>query len=218
MSTLKTLALAGIAALGLATAANAQQVQDTSRWFVHVGPALMMLDPKTSMTAGGQPVPGAAVKVADAWTVEGEIGYFITPNIAAAFAGGYPPVVTVNAAGSLTGVGKVGQMQAGPSALNMSYHFNRGGMIQPYVGAGMAFMIVWSAKGAALSDLNVDHAVGPEVQAGADVMIDSHWGAFFDYKRTWLDTTAKGALGPAPVVAKIQLNPTVVNAGVTYRF
>jgi outer membrane protein len=150
--------------------------------------------------------------------VEGEIGYFITPHIAAAFAGGWPPVVTINGAGTLAGVGKAGQMQAGPSAINASYHFNRSGVVQPYVGAGMAFMIVWSTKDAALTNLKVDGAVGPEVQAGADFMFSPHWGAFVDYKRTWLTTTATGNLGPAPVVAKVELNPTVVNAGVVYRF
>jgi outer membrane protein len=211
----KTLSLAGIAALCLATAAHAE---DASRWFVHVGPADMILAPKVKLTAGGAAVPGAAVSIPNAWTVEGEIGYFITPNIAAAFAGGYPPVVTVNGAGSLSALGKVGQMQAGPSAINLSYHFLRSAVVQPYVGAGMAFMIVWNTHDGALTNLNVDHAVGPEVQAGADVMIDKHWGAYVDYKRTWLDTTAKGMLGPAPVVAKVELNPTVVNAGVTYRF
>lgn len=215
MLNLNSLALAGIAALSLASAANAE---DTSRWFAHVGPAEMMLAPKATVTAGGQAVPGAAVSVPNAWTVEGEIGYFITPNIAAAFAGGYPPVVTINGAGSLAAVGKAGQMQAGPSALNMSYHFNRGGVVQPYVGAGLAFMIVWNTKDAALTNLKVDDAVGPEVQVGSDFMLSKHWGAFVDYKRTWLDTTAKANLGPAPVVAKVQLNPTVVNAGVVYRF
>lgn len=219
MLSLKILPLAGMAALCLATAAHAQDVaQDNSRWFVHVGPADMILAPKVKLTTGGFPVPGAAVSVPNAWTVEGEIGYFITPHIAAAFAGGYPPEVTINGAGSLSALGKAGQMQAGPAAVNLSYHFNRGGVVQPYVGAGFAFMIVWNTHDAALTNLKVDDAIGPEVQAGADFMLNKRWGAFVDYKRTWLDTTARGDLGPAPVVAKVQLNPTVVNAGVTYRF
>ncbi|MFI5034549.1 MAG: hypothetical protein ACHQPH_28010, partial [Reyranellales bacterium] len=95
MPNLKTLTLAGIAALGLATAAKAQDA-DPSRWFVHVGPADVILQPKVSMTAGGQPVPGAAVSIASQWTVEGEIGYFLNRNIAVAFAGGYPPTLTFN--------------------------------------------------------------------------------------------------------------------------
>lgn len=219
MSPFKTLTLAGVAALGLATAANAQDVsQDTSRWFVHVGPADVILQPHTSMTAGGQAVPGAAVTIPSEWTVEGEIGYFVTRNVALAFAGGYPPTLTFSGSGSLTALGKAGSAVAGPSAVNASYHFNRGGMIQPYVGAGAAFMIVWSTGNGALSNVKVDDAVGPEVQAGADLMLSQHWGAYVDYKRAWLDTTATGMLGPAPVVGKLQLNPTVVNAGVVYRF
>ncbi len=219
MLSLKTLPLAGIAALCLATGAHAQDAaQDNSRWFVHVGPAEMILAPTVKLTAGGQTVPGAAVSVPNTWTVEGEIGYFLNKDIAVAFAGGYPPVVTINGAGSLSALGKAGQMQAGPSAFNLSYHFDRGGVVQPYIGAGFAFMIVWNTHDAALTNLKVDDAIGPEVQAGADFMINKHWGAFVDYKRAWLDTTARGDLGPAPVVAKVQLNPTVVNAGVTYRF
>jgi outer membrane protein len=218
MTTLKTLTLAGIAALGLATAAHAQQIQDPSRWFVHVGPADVILQPNTSLTAGGQAVPGAAVKIPSEWTVEGEIGYFLNKNFAVAFAGGYPPTLTFNGSGSLAALGKAGSAVAGPAAFNASWHFNRGGFVQPYVGAGAAFMIVWSTKDAALSHVKVDDTIGPEVQAGADLMFNQHWGAFVDYKRAWLDTTATATLGPAPVVGKLQLNPTVVNAGVTYRF
>jgi outer membrane protein len=215
MLTLKTLTLAGLAALCVTTAAKAQ---DTSRWFLHVGPADVILAPKATVTAGGAAVPGAAVSVPDEWTVEGEIGYYVTPSIAVAFAGGYPPTDTVIGKGSLAAIGKAGSMVAGPSAFNLSYHFNRGGMVQPYIGAGTAFMIVWSTHDGALTNLKVDDAIGGEVQAGADIMINKRWGAFIDYKRAWLDTTAKGNLGPAPVVAKVQLNPTVVNAGVTYHF
>jgi outer membrane protein len=217
MPSLKTLTLAGVAALGLAGAAHAQDA-DASRWFVHVGPADVILQPKMSMTAGGGAVPGASVSIPNQWTVEGEIGYFLNKNVAVAFAGGYPPTLTFTGSGSIAALGKAGSAVAGPSALNVSYHFNRGGMLQPYVGAGAAFMIVWSTKDAALSNVKVDNAVGAEVQAGADLWLNQHWGAFVDYKRAWLDTTAKGMLGPAPVVSKIQLNPPGVNAGVTYRF
>jgi outer membrane protein len=217
MPNLKILTLAGVAALGLAGAAHAQDA-DTSRWFVHVGPADVILQPKTAMTAGGQPVPGANVSIPSAWTVEGEIGYYLNKNIAVAFAGGYPPEVSFNGAGSVAALGRAGQMQAGPSAVNLSYHFNPRGPVQPYVGAGVAFLIVWSTKDAALTNLKASDAAGAEVQAGVDFMLNKKWGAFVDYKRAWLQTTATGMLGAAPVSAKVDLNPTVLNAGVTYRF
>jgi outer membrane protein len=215
MTSLKTLTLAGAAALGLATAANAQ---DASRWFVHVGPADVIIQPKASLTAGGQPVPGAAVSIPSEWTVEGEIGYYLNRNVAVAFAGGYPPVFSFNGAGSLAALGRAGQMQGGPSAFNLSYHFNPGGVVQPYVGAGTAFLIVWDTHDGALTKVKADDSIGPEIQAGADIMLSPRWGAFVDYKRAWLDTTATGMLGPAPVTAKVQLNPNVVNAGVVFRF
>lgn len=215
MLSLNSLILAGITALSLTTAASAQ---DTSRWFVHAGPAEVMLDTKVKMTAGGQTVPGAAVSIAPQWTVEGEVGYFLTPNVAVAFAGGYPPTATINASGSLSALGRAGQMTYGPATLNAQYHFLHEGVFRPYVGAGLTFMLVFDTKDATLTHLKVDDALGSDLQIGSDFMISPHWGAFIDYKKAFLSTTATGMLGPAPVVAKVQLNPGVANAGVVYRF
>ena len=215
MLTVNRLAIAAAAALGLATAAHGQ---DTTRWFVHAGPAEVALETKASMTAGGQPVPGAAVSVPNQWTAEVEVGYFATPNIAIALAGGLPPTATVNASGSLAALGRAGQMTYGPSTLNAQYHANRGGMIQPYIGVGPTFMLVFGTKDGALTNLKVNDAIGWDVQAGADVMFNAHWGAFIDAKKAFLSTKASGMLGPAPVSATVQLNPAVFNAGVTYRF
>jgi outer membrane protein len=215
MLVLNRLTLAGIASLSLTAAAKAE---DASRWFVHAGPAEVALDTRVKMKAGGQTVPGAAVSVPNQWTVEAEVGYFVTPHIALAFAGGYPPTATINASGSLAGLGKVGQMVYGPMTFNAQYHFNRGGVVQPYVGGGLTAMLVFSTKDAALTNLKVDNNVGADIQIGSDFMFGPHWGAFIDAKKAALRTRATGMLGPAPVVAKVQLDPAVLNAGVVYRF
>lgn len=215
MLTFNRLALGAIAALSLTTAANAE---DLSRWFVHVGPAEVALETKATVSMAGQAIPGAAVSIAPQWTVEAEVGYFVTPKIAVALAGGFPPTATINASGTLSALGRAGQMTYGPSTLNAQYHFIREGVFQPYVGAGLTVMLVFDTKDAALSNLKVDNAVGSDLQIGSDFMLSPHWGAYVDVKQAFLSTTATGALGGAPVSAKVQLNPAVFNAGAVYRF
>jgi outer membrane protein len=60
--------------------------------------------------------------------------------------------------------------------------------------------------------------LGVAFQAGADIMIDQHWGVFVDAKKAILRTNATGFLGPLPVRADVRLDPTVLSGGVTYRF
>jgi outer membrane protein len=69
-----------------------------------------------------------------------------------------------------------------------------------------------------MTRLEIDNAAGVALQAGADFMIDNHWGLFVDVKKAYLRTEARGFLGPAPVKADVTLDPAVVHAGVTYRF
>ena len=215
MASMKIAATAALAAASLAGAANAQEA---SRWFVHVGPAFVEPDESADMTAGGAPVPGASVSIDGEWTAEVEVGYFLTPNVAIAAAGGFPPKFNVMASGSLAALGKAGSMTGGPAGVMAQYHFNPEGRVQPYVGAGASFLIVFDTEDGALSDLKADSAVGTLLQGGANFMVNERWGGFVDVKKAWVGTVAKANLGPTPVRAKVKVDPLVVNAGLTYRF
>ena len=211
-----------VAAAALALTATAASAQVDPRWFVRVGPALVDLDEEATMTAGGAPVPGANISVESELTVAVEVGYFVTPNIAVSFTGGFPPTFEVEAAGSLQGLGRVGDIKGGPAAVTAHYHFNRAGRFQPYVGAGLAFLYVFETEDGALTNLEVENTAGPAIQIGANYMVGERWGVFGDFKKAWFSTETTGTLltpmGPAPVVADAQLDPAVLNAGVIWRF
>jgi outer membrane protein len=215
MASMKT---AAIAALATASLAGAAQAQEASRWFVHAGPAYVEPAESADMTAGGQAVPGADVSIDGRWTAEVEVGYFVTPNVAIAVAGGFPPKFNVEASGTLAALGRAGTMTGGPAGVMAQYHFNREGRFQPYVGAGASFLIVFDTEDGALNNLEADSAVGTVVQVGADMMMNDRWGAFFDVKKAWVGTVAKATLGPTPIRAKVKVDPLVLNAGLTYRF
>jgi outer membrane protein len=207
-----------MAALALALTGTMAHAEDASRWFVHVGPAVVSPYESATLTAGGAPVPGADVSIDARWTVEAEVGRYLTPNVAVALAGGYPPTFTVNASGTIAALGQAGKMTGGPAGLLLQYHFNRNGMIQPYVGAGASFLIVFGTKDGAMSHLRAKSAVGTALQAGADVMVNDRWGGFVDVKKAWVGTVATGDLGPMPIRAKVKVDPLVTNVGVTYHF
>jgi len=192
--------------------------ETADRWFVHVGPAYVKPQEKTTLQAGGANVPGADVKLDGRWTVAAEVGYYVTPHVAVALAAGLPPTFKVVGAGSLTGMGTAGSMTGGPAGLLVQYHFNREGMIQPYVGAGASFLVVFKTKDGVMSDVSAKSAVGTAIQAGTDVMFTDRVGGFIDIKKAWVGTVATGFLGPTPVRAKVKVDPVVGNVGLTYKF
>jgi outer membrane protein len=209
---------AALSALALASVAGAANAQEASRWFVHVGPAYVEPAESAKMTAGGSPVPGADVSIDGRWTVAGELGYFVTRNISVSLAAGAPPTFKVMASGTLAGLGEAGQMTGGPAGVLAQYHFKPDGRLDPYVGAGVAFLVVFDTSDGSLSNLKANSAVGPAIQAGADYKLNDKYGVFVDVKKAWVGTVAKANLGPIPVRAKVKIDPIVFNAGLTYRF
>ncbi len=187
-------------------------------FFVHAGAAGIFLSEGAKVAVAGVGVPGANIYVASQLTVVVEAGYFITPEIAVSFTGGFPPTVDVIGRGAIAGLGRVGTSTYGPTTLTAHYHFRQFGRFQPYIGAGPAFMIVFDTKDGALANLKLNHAVGFATQIGADYMFDEKWGVFIDVKKAYLRTTATGFLGPAPVKSNVKLDPLVVHTGLTYRF
>lgn len=216
MRSIQVAVLAAIASATVATAASAQDA--SSRWIVHAGPAYVDPDESALMTAGGAALPGANVSIKGRWTVEGELTYLVTPHIGVAVAAGAPPTFDIMTAGTLAGMGKAGEMTGGPAGLLLQYHFNPEGKFQPYVGAGASFLVVFDTKDGVLTNVKAKSAVGTALQVGANLMFTDRVGGFVDVKKAFVDTTATGFLGPAPVRAKVQVDPLVYNAGVAWRF
>jgi len=210
----RVLSLSGLLAAAFAGAAQAQD----SRYYVHVGPGQLAPDEDAVIFAGGSAIPGANVSMDSSVTGAVELGWRATPELAVSITGGIPPREDVRATGSLAAFGKLGELQYGPAALTAHYHFNRFGAFQPYVGGGVAVMFVFADDDAAATNLEVDNAAGGAVQVGADWMLNDRWGLFVDYKKAWFDTSASGNLGGGPFEAEIQVDPSFLHAGATYRF
>lgn len=201
----------------LATAFDAAQ----TRFFLHTGPLVLINAESAKIKVGGAPFAGASISLEAEYSAGFEIGYHFTPNIAVAFAGGFPPKAAIDGTGNAAPLGRLGNVLYGPIALTMQYHFREFGRLQPYVGAGPVFLAVLDNNDSSIENLKVDAAFGAAIQVGANFMFNDNWGVYVDVKKAYLRTKAKGnvrALGGAPMTADVTLDPLVVGAGITYRF
>jgi outer membrane protein len=191
---------------------------DMPSFYLHVGVAGIFNAPHARISLAGSPISGAAVKIGDRATLAIEAGYFVAPHIAVSVSGGVPPVSKVEAAGSLSGLGAIGKTQGGPVAATVHYHFDGFGAFQPYLGAGVSALVVFGDEDRLLRRYRTEDTVGPVLQAGFDLMLDTQWGVFFDVKKGFLATTTKGYLSGLPVRSSVSLDPVVLHSGLIYRF
>jgi outer membrane protein len=148
-----------------------------------------------------------------------DIGYDPTANTYVMLMAGIPPKPDLNGTGSVTELGKLGSVRYGPAILTGGYRFPVTSNFQPYVGAGFAYAIILHNYDGAVSDLHVHNNFGYALQAGVEYVITRKWQAFLDLKQLWLSVNADGSLGGlVPVTAKVKLDPTIISAGIKYRF
>ena len=172
----------------------------------------------------------------DANTIpELDISYYFTKNIAAELilAVGTRHNVNVSSAGYVAA--DLGSVNLLPPTLTAQWHFNPDQMIDPYVGAGGAFVLGLDRKLTATTTVSgttsylpirIDRsAFGAVLQAGFDVNLQDKWLVNFDVKKIWFNTDVKlntgGALSTVTGYQKIDnldINPLVVSVGIGKKF
>ena len=194
---------------------------DESRWWAHIGGAKINFDENVTLRAAGVTVPGAGASVSNNTALILETGYRISPDWSASVTVGTPPTSSATGTGSAQAFGKIGSITYGPLVLNLQYWFDAYKGVRPYVGAGAVYYIVMRSKDAALEQLHASSGWGYGVQAGFEYALSDRYGLFFDAKKLFVETQARGvapALGGAPVSATIQLDPWVFHAGLSISF
>lgn len=207
---------ASFAAVALASPAAAQTADQN--WFVRGGVTQLTLADEIDLSVAGTDVPGTALDTKSHYTPTVQIGRFIGSNFAAALTIGIPPHIEINGAGSLEPFGKLAETTYGPATLTLQYRPLREGTFQPYVGAGIAYMLVFSTDDAAFQDVEIDNDLSPALEAGVDIMLTERYGIFLDAKKAFLRTEARGTFGGAPVVGQVRLDPWALSAGAVFRF
>lgn len=212
-------------AVTLAVAACPARAAD-SGWMLRTGYARATFDPATVVHVAGQGVPGAEVDVPSRDVLLGDVGREVGGRWIARVAFGLPIEVPVVAAGTLAATlpaaaGPLGEVEIAPLLGTLLYAPLQWHGVRPYAGFGAGYVFVLDATDGAVESLHASGAWVPVLQAGCDVEVTSRLSLFVDARWMPLETRVTGSLpdlGGLGVEADVQLDPTVISAGVGYRF
>jgi len=186
---------ASVAALAFGAALPAE----AQNWMVR-GRAIGVLPDASSSLSG--------LDVDDAYTVELDLTYFFTKNIAVeAIAATTRHEIKLNG----TSLGKISAL---PPTVTLQYHFTDLGAWKPYVGAGINYTWFYDVGLSSPLDISRD-SWGGALQGGVDYAIDKNWVVNVDVKYIWMSTDVSAA---GSQLTKLDINPWVVGLGVGYRF
>jgi outer membrane protein len=188
------------------------------KWFVNLDLTGVIFDVTSTISVRGSPIPGGAVALSNSVSVSGDLGYFLTPNIAVDLGFGYPPKTAVHGRGALSFLDTGATSRYAPIAALVQYHLNNFASIRPFIGVGPSYSTFFNVQSRSIQSAHIQNAWGIALQAGLDYDLSDSWGLNFDVIRIFSATTADGIVGGIAATAKVHVNPLILRGGVTYRF
>lgn len=202
-----------------ARSTSAVNRSDESRWFGRVGVVGAFYHSSATFATGALAIPNASAQVSNNKSITFDVGYDVTKNISAQLMLGIPPRPTIIGQGTVAPLRELGAVRYGPGILSGLYRVRKWSVFQPYVGPGVVYAVFLKDHDASVSDLHVANNFGAVLQAGAEYKLGERWSVFGDFKEIWLGVNAHGLIGGSvPVTAHVPLNPSLVSAGVKFRF
>ena len=211
----KKVAACAVTMIMVGTTAAADDRKD---WMVQVGPASLSLADDAVLKVGGQVLPGAEVKTESQYTPTITVARYIADEFAVSLTVGPPPRAEIDASGTLNGMGRLANVDYGPAALTLQYHPFRGKRVDPYIGAGFAYMLVTNTQDSIFQGVEVENDLGASLQAGVNFAMNDRYGVYVDVKKAFLTTQATGTFNGLDAVADVVMDPLVVSAGASLSF
>lgn len=174
---------------------------------------LSMANKSDAFSALGIDFPSDAVTVNSKWIPELDISYYFTSHFSAELVLTVPQTQNV----SLQGVGSLGTFKHLPPVLTAQYHFLPGVVVDPYVGVGVNYTLIWGG------DLQVagvplglsGHSVGLAGQIGADISVARNTVLNVDVKKVGLSSDV---YAPGAYLTTARLDPLLLSVGIGWRF
>jgi outer membrane protein len=117
-----------------------------------------------------------------------------------------------------TGGTKIGEITHLPPTFSLQYHFNPGGQISPYLGAGFNYTFIYDEKARgpiAGSRLKLDDSFGLAAHAGIDFRMNDRWSLGVDVR--WIDLDSDVKLDGAEI-GTANVDPLAYGLYALYRF
>ncbi|RYZ71215.1 MAG: OmpW family protein [Lysobacteraceae bacterium] len=196
-----------LALAGLATPALAQSAGD---WTLGVG--VHQVNPKSGngALAGGTLAVDVDSDIKPTITFE----YFVRDNLGIEVLAALPFKHDI----AIDGLGTVGSTKHLPPVVSLQYHFNGGGKVSPFVGAGINYTTFFSedTQGAlAASKLKLDDSWGLAAHAGVDFAMGQRGALRVDVR--WADIDTKVELDGAGI-GTVNIDPLVYGAAYVLKF
>lgn len=190
-----------------------------SPWMVRVRALGIFPDDSSStFSLNGAAISGET-DVDNAYTVDLDISYFFTPNLAVELTLAYAEH-DVKANNTPLGNIDLGSLDLLPPTLTLQYHFFPTNAFRPYVGAGFSYVLIPDEDpGDALSIDYDDGQVGLALQVGFDYFFNKNWCLNVDVKKVWVDVDVTVQVAPGAYVnTTVDVDPWLIGIGVGYRF
>ena len=143
---------------------------------------------------------------------EVDVTYFFNKNVSAELVLTVPQKQTVHASALAADIGTFKHL---PPTLTLQYHFEGSPDMKPYVGAGINYTQI-SKINLLDGGANLDsHSWGTALQAGIDFPIDKNLSFNIDAKKVYIQSNVYVGGADKGV---LKLNPTLIGAGLGYRF
>jgi outer membrane protein W len=115
-----------------------------------------------------------------------------------------------------------GNLRMTPITAIMQFHFAPSGFIDPYIGAGAAYVLFDNVNGPGsigVSNINFKDDVGLALNAGVGFVIAGNLAITADGKYVPLKSSATAVYVTGPnTTQRIKINPVMFSAGLTFRF
>ncbi len=201
----KTLLLAAILAAMPFAAHAAEDGPWTFRFGAH------MVKPKS----GNGTLAAGALKadVDDDWRPTFSLEYMLTPNLGIDVLAALPFSHDVR----LNGV-KAAEVRQLPPTVGINWHFNPGGPVDPFVGAGVNYTRFFSIDEAGPLDgtrLSLGDSFGLAAHAGIDFALSPRWAVTVDAR--WMDIDTRVKVDGARV-GTVSIDPLAFGVSAAYRF
>ena len=205
------IALAAIAAM----ASGSAMAFEGGDWTFKAG--ITNVDPEQENSG----VDGVEINVSDDSAISLTGAYFFTPGLALELLASTPfeHAYVVGIDGAAVGGGSTKHL---PPTLSLQYHFNSGGTIVPYIGAGLNYTLFFSQKSSfdasgplAGASSELDDSVGYALQAGLDYMFTDQ--LFMNVDLRYIDIEPDLKVNGTKI-GTVKINPTTVGINVGYKF
>lgn len=213
------------AALALGAAATAQ-AQTAGTWWLKGGINKITPDVKSGNLSAPS-LPNTQVDIQSDTQPTFHIGYMYTNNISVELGLGAPYKHDIVGAGSIAGVGKIGDVQALPPTIFGQYRFlEANSQFRPYLGLGLTYAKFTKPRGSAAltaltnpggppTRLSVDSKLALTPQMGVTFAINDKWFVDATFSKTFLKTTTKLSTGQS---IDATLNPEALGLSIGYKF